>query len=122
MVPLVILSDVTEAILKKLSVGGNPPGCNLEAPQKKFFSVLLIFTKLHFNDHCTQPNIVSAWQLPSHTRIKDNFPYRRYYQFANRICECEYFHRFKCLSDSIYTYNSHWHVVFDKINVSLTVC
>ena len=27
---------VIKAILKKLSVGGNPPGCNLEASKKVF--------------------------------------------------------------------------------------
>ena len=43
---------------------------------------------------------LSALQLPSQTRIKDNFQYRRYSQFTHRICE--YFHQwFKCLSDSI---------------------
>ena len=63
-----------------------------------------------------------ARQLPSDTRrIKDNFQYHRYTQFAH--CIYEYFHHcFKCLSDSNYTYNSHWHIVFEKTNVSLTVC
>ena len=30
-------SPICGAILKKLSVGGNLPSCNLEAPQKNFF-------------------------------------------------------------------------------------
>ena len=96
--------------------------CLLGVTRKKTFNqFFLIFTKQHFNDRCTKSDIVSAWQLPSHTRIKDNFQYRRYIQFAHRICE--YFHQcFKCLSDSIFIYNSQWHVVFDKTNVSLTVC
>ena len=53
-------ATVNQAILKKLSVGGNRPGCNLEAPQKKFFQFFLIFTKLHFNDRCTQSDIEST--------------------------------------------------------------
>ena len=116
-----------KAILKKLSVGGNPTGCYLEALQKTFNQFFLIFTKQHFNDRCTQSDIVSARQLQSHTRIKDNFQYWHYIQFAHSICE--YFHEcFKCLSDSVYTdpfrpiILNVWHVVFDKTNVSLTVC
>ena len=65
--------------------------------------------------------MVLVRQLPSDTRIiKVNFQYRRYSQFAHSIYE--YFpHCFKCLSDSNYTYNSHWHIIFDKTNISLTV-
>ena len=112
--------DINKDILKILSVGGNPTRCYLEACKKTFNKFFLIFTKQHFNNRYTQSDIVSARQLLSHARIKDNFQYRHYIQFAHRICE--YFHQcFKCLSDSIYTYNSHWHI-FDKTNVSLTVC
>ena len=39
-----------KAILKKLSVGGNPSCCNLEALLEKFFQVFLRFTKIYFND------------------------------------------------------------------------
>ena len=40
-----------KAILKKMSVGGNPSCCNLEAPLEKFFQVFLRFTKIYFNDN-----------------------------------------------------------------------
>ena len=42
-----------KAILKKMSVGGNPSSsscCNLEALLEKFFQVFLRFTKIYFND------------------------------------------------------------------------
>ena len=41
----------SKAILKKMSVGGNPSCCNLEAPIEKFFQVFLRFTKIYFNDN-----------------------------------------------------------------------
>ena len=39
-----------KAILKKMSVGGNPSCCNLEALLEKFFQAFLRFTKIYFND------------------------------------------------------------------------
>ena len=39
-----------QAILKIMSVGGNPSCCNLEALIEKFFQVFLRFTKIYFND------------------------------------------------------------------------
>ena len=39
------------AILKKVSVGGNPSCCNLEALLENFFQVFLRFTKIYFNDN-----------------------------------------------------------------------
>ena len=36
-----------KAILKKMSVGGNPSCCNLEALLEKFFQVFLRFTKIY---------------------------------------------------------------------------
>ena len=44
------LKITTKAILKKMSVGGNPSCCNLEALLEKFFQVFLRFTEIYFND------------------------------------------------------------------------
>ena len=41
-----LLGFVHQAILKKMSVGGNPSCCNLEALLEKFFQVFLRFTKI----------------------------------------------------------------------------
>ena len=80
------------AILKKLSVGDNQTSCNLEAWQKSFFQFFLIFTKPHFNDQCTQSNIVSERAA--------SFQNRRYCQFGQHRIREYLHHFFKCLSDS----------------------
>ena len=43
--------SIYKAIPKKMSVGGNPSCCNLEALLEKFFQVFLRFTKIYFNDN-----------------------------------------------------------------------
>ena len=44
------IQEHDKAILKNMSVGGNPSCCNLEALLENFFQVFLRFTKIYFND------------------------------------------------------------------------